>query len=211
MGTILLLLVTGVLVFAYGIFLFFKRKPIRAGLSGLLATPMILAGGLFGMLLLNVQTYKQLTHEVILAEISIGKMTPTGVSIRLKSDSLDKEFLIRSDQWRLDARFLKWKPWMSMLGKEPLVRLERLEERGITGNMDQPINQYDLVAGKQWLDAITSALSQNMGLIDSVYGSSVYMPVRPGASYQVSATVSGLIARPANPEAKAAVIEWSNQ
>lgn len=208
---ILLLLVTGILVFAYGIVLFFKHKPIKAGVNGLLATTLILAGGLLGMLLLNIQTYQQLTHEVILANISIGQTTPNGVSFRLQSDSLDKEFLIHTDQWRLDARFLKWKPWMSILGKEPLVRLERLEERSIAGDMDHSLVRYDLIADKRWLDVITSELSQNMGLIDTVYGSSVYMPVRPGATYQVSASVSGLLARPTNHAAKAAVIEWSGQ
>jgi len=208
---IFLLLFAGVLFFAYGIVLLHKRKPIRAGINGLLALPMILASGLLGLLMLNVQTYQQLTHEVVLADITLGEMTPSGVLVRLKADSMDKEFLTHADQWRLDARFLKWKPWMSILGKEPLVRLERVEERSFRGNADQAIKGYDLISDGRWLDAVTSALSQNMGLIDSVYGSSVYMPVRPGAAYQVSASVSGLLARPINREAQAAVIEWTSQ
>jgi hypothetical protein len=45
-------------------------------------------------------------------------------------------------------------------------------------------------------------------MVDTMYGSSVYMPVETGARYQVSANYAGLIARPINVTGKQAVIQW---
>ena len=211
MGIITTLLALGLIMLAYSVRLLFKRKPIRAGVNGLVALSLCLAGGLLLMVLLNVQTYQRLTHETVLAEVVIGQKSLIGVPLRLKTDALEREFLIRTEAWRLDARFLKWKPWLSIMGKDPLVRLERLEERGDSKAYSTSFNRFDLIDNKSWLESFSAELSQHMGLIDSIYGSSVYMPVKQGARYQISASVSGLVARPMNNEAKSAVIEWSSQ
>jgi hypothetical protein len=62
-----------------------------------------------------------------------------------------------------------------------------------------------------WTDEIISAVTDQVGLIDSVFGSSVYMPAAPGAEYVVTASISGLVARPLNTPARQAVLEWNRQ
>jgi hypothetical protein len=208
----LLLLCIGLLLTGYAFFLLLRRRRLlAAGINGLVALPFLLIGGFFSLLLLNQQTYRQLTHEVILAEVRLGQTTGQGVPLRLAYGDQMETFYIRSPQWRLDARFVKWKPWLSLLGKEPIVRLERLAERRGTGDADAVLKRYDLQPDRLGADAWVSALSEEIGLVDSVYGSSVYMPATPGAEYQVSATISGLLARPANPRGEQAVIEWSRR
>ncbi len=44
--------------------------------------------------------------------------------------------------------------------------------------------------------------------VDAVYGSAVFLPMTDGARFQVSIGRTGLIARPANKEARQAVSQW---
>lgn len=206
------LLFAGVFLAGYALLSQFRRRKfLSAGVNGLVGFSLAMAGGFFSLLLLNIQTYQQLTREVKLAEISVGKKTTDGVPVHLFAHKLDKTYLIDTDEWRLDARFLKWKPWMSLIGKDPVVRLESFEERNGRHHPDQALKRYDLVTERTWLDEFVTELSQDMGLIDSLYGSSVYMPIRDGARYEITASLSGLVARPLNPQAKNAVIEWSSK
>ncbi len=208
----LLLLCIGLLFTGYAFFLLLRRRRLlAAGMNGLAALPFLLIGGFFSMLLLNLQTYRQLTHEIVLAEVRLGQATDQGVPLRLAYTDRVETFYIRSPEWRLDARFVKWKPWLSLIGKEPIVRLERLEERRGTSGIEPGLNRYELVMDPMWADEMVSTVSEEFGLVDSVYGSSVYMPATPGAEYQVSASISGLVARPVNPSGQKAVIEWSRQ
>jgi len=205
----LLLSAAGLLFIGLGLRSLFRRRLLRAGVNGLFGACLALSGGFFALLMMNVQTYRQLTREIVLAEVSIGQATSAGVPVSLKTENFEASYLVHAREWRLDARFLKWKPWISILGKDPLVRLERLEERGPGGSQPRPLQSYDLVQDERWLDDLLSQASLHAGLIDSLYGSSVYMPVRPGARYQVLASVSGLLARPANAGGREAIIEWS--
>ena len=163
------------------------------------------------MLLLNLQTYQQLTREVVLAEVAIGQPSNQGLPLRLAYPDRSETYRINSPEWRLDARFVKWKPWLSLFGKDPVVRLERLEERAGSTVDGARIHGYDLAAKTEWQDEIISAITERIGLIDSVYGSSVYMPAIPGAEYRITASISGLVARPLNQQAQGAVLEWSSR
>ena len=208
----LLLLLLGLLFSGYAfVMLIRKRRLLRAGLNGLAAMPFLIVGGFSSMLLLNLQTYQQLTHETALAEVSFGAESDQGTPLRLVAKDHATTYLIQTGEWRLDAKFIKWKPWMSLIGKEPVVRLERLEERGSEPNASVQPNRYDLVSDNRLLEQMISILTREFGLVDTVYGSSVYMPTAPHAKYQITASISGLVARPANPVAEKAVMEWSGQ
>jgi hypothetical protein len=206
------LLLIGLLFAGYSFFLLLRRRRlIAAGLNGFVGLPFLLVGGFFSLLLLNLQTYQQLTHEIALAEVKIGRPTDQGLPLRLDYTDQVDTFFIQTPQWRLDARFVKWKPWMSLFGKEPIVRLERLEERGASSAGKPVVNSYALTTQLAWTDDIVSAVSDQIGLIDSVFGSSVYMPSAPGAEYRVTASISGLVARPMNQTARNAVLDWGRQ
>jgi hypothetical protein len=44
--------------------------------------------------------------------------------------------------------------------------------------------------------------------VDALYGSATYMPMVDGASYTVSFSLTGLLARPSNDIARKAVSQW---
>lgn len=208
MLTTVTLTICGLLLMTYALLTLVKRRRfLLSGVNGFLGLSLTMVGGFATLLLLNVQTYQQLTREIALAEIVIGESSLSGTSVQLVTQQSSRSFSINTPEWRLDARFIKWKPWMSLLGKTPVVRLESIAER--TSDLDVPIRRYDVARDNLWLDGFVSEISRHMGLIDSVYGSSVYMPVETGAKYEVTATVSGLLARPINPTAKKAVLDWS--
>jgi hypothetical protein len=206
----ILLLFIGLLFSGYAFQLLLRRRRVfAAGVNGLIGLPLVMTGGFFSMLLLNLQTYQQLTKEVVLADVYIGQSTAQGFPVRLSYADKTDTYLIQATEWRLDAHFVKWKPWMSLFGKEPIVRLERLEERAISNGGAPVMKSYDLTTQMKWADEFISVVTNEIGLIDTVYGSSVYMPAIPGAEYQVTASISGLVARPMNQSARRAVLEWS--
>jgi hypothetical protein len=206
------LLLIGLFFAGYSFFLLLRRRRlIAASVNGFIGLPFLLVGGFFSLLLLNLQTYHQLTSEITLVDVHIGQPTDQGLPLRLAFADQEDTYFIQTPQWRLDARFVKWKPWMSLFGKEPIVRLERLEGRGTNSDGRQVLNSYELGKQLAWTDEIVSAVSDKIGLIDSVFGSSVYMPSAPGAEYRVTASISGLVARPMNQYARNAVLGWARQ
>jgi hypothetical protein len=204
----LTLTICGFLLIGYAFTSIFRRRRLFVGsFNGFIGTLLALTGGFASLLLMNVQTYQQLTREITLAEVTIIQTQGPGSEIQLTTQQGNKRYNIDAPEWRLDARFLKWKPWLALFGKDPIVRLERLEARGTPGDLS--VQGYPLHSNNQWLDEFISELSGQVGLVDSVYGSSVYMPMRVGAKYEITATVSGLLARPLNQTARGAVLEWS--
>jgi hypothetical protein len=186
---------------------FFKRKLIAASFNGLLGLVVLLVAAFVSMLLLNVQSYIQLTKEEVLAEIEIEAAQAGSADLVLTIDGERRVYQISADEWRVDARFIKWKPWVAVLGKEPVVRLESLSGRN-TGEGERMIQLYNLHEDFEIVDRIITSLTDRFGMVDTMYGSSVYMPVETGARYQVSANYAGLIARPINVTGKQAVIQW---
>ncbi|MEW8507762.1 MAG: hypothetical protein AB2598_13765 [Candidatus Thiodiazotropha sp.] len=204
----LTLLIFGILLTGFAIRqLVLKRRILIAGVNGFLGVVVLLVASFFSMLLLSVQSYVQLTKEMLLAEIEIGGGDNQKNDLVLTIDGESRVYPIMTDEWRLDARFIKWKPWVALLGKDPVVRLESLSGRETVagGGVVQIHNLHDDFA---IVDKIVTNLTDRFGMVDTMYGSSVYMPVERGARYQVSANHAGLIARPVNDEGKQAIIQW---
>ncbi|MEW8029001.1 MAG: hypothetical protein AB2826_15955 [Candidatus Thiodiazotropha sp.] len=184
-----------------------KRKFIAAGLNGLLGLVVLLIATFISMLLFNVQSYIQLTKERVLAEVEIVTHESGTTSLGLTINGERRNFPLSADEWRLDARFIKWKPWVALLGKDPVVRLEALSSRN-AGQGSKVIQVYNLHEDYEIVDKVVANLTDQFGMVDTMYGSSVYMPIEAGAHYRVSASHAGLIARPVNQKGEQAVIQW---
>jgi hypothetical protein len=187
--------------------LIFKRRLLAASLNGLLGMLVVLVATFVSMLLFNIQSYVQLTKEHILADVEIGAIESGTTSLSLTVNGERREYPLSADEWRLDARFIKWKPWVTLLGKSPVVRLESLSGRNAAqGN--NLVQAYNLHEDFAIVDKIITNLTDHFGMVDTMYGSSVYMPIKAGAHYQVSANHAGLIARPVNPKGEQAILKW---
>ncbi len=169
-------------------------------------------GLLFLAAAMNLYTYHRLTAEILVADITIKQTEPNSYDLTLTEVGKQPiNFKIIGDEWQLDARFLRWKSWATILGKEPMLRLERLSGR--YGDIEQAkVAQRSLYAlnPQPGLDVWRYAREYGewVPFIDAYFGSSVYMPLTPDGHYKVIATDSGLMVRAVNAPAKKVLKEW---
>lgn len=180
----------------------------RNGIGGLLLGAITAVVLLLG---LNLLTYERLTAETPVARIRFHQLAPQRFAVTLTTA---RHRILRTqldgDDWQIDARVIKWKGIATILGFDPLYRLERLSGRyehlrqaqamtpsvvGLAKNHGIAVDQLDHYAA--WLP-----------LVDARYGSATYLPMADGAAYEVSLSRSGLLARPANAAAQRAVADW---
>jgi hypothetical protein len=206
----LIVVISGFLLAGLTLYQFIvKRKLLSASLNGALGLILLCIAVFIYLLLFNIQSYIQLTQEQHLAEIEVSHLKNGTQAIRIIINGEHKTYAISADEWRLDARFVKWKPWVALLGKAPVVRLESISGRNKYAG-DRLIQSYNLHEDFEIIDKIITSLSNYLGMIDTMYGSSVYMPLKDGARYHVSANHSGLIVRPVNREGERALMQWDN-
>ncbi len=182
---------------------------------------------------LNVQSYARLTHEAPVATLSLKQVGPQLFDATLTKPGRDgmiddvRTYPINGDDWRIEARVLKWKPWANVLGLDTQYRLERLAGRyeDIEQERHGARSVHDISGGEPeadvlgyvvpWKPTVWSTARRvrpRFDAVDTLYGGAAYMPMVDGGRYEVVITQSGLIARPANPEAmKASSGGWSRR
>jgi hypothetical protein len=161
--------------------------------------------GLVGVLVLllagsNLYTFYRLTDESPIAELQFRK---TGVqqyeaTIAYGDFCHPEKFLLHGDQWRLDARFLKWHPWANLLGFDSMYRIERLGGRylGVQVENAGPHLSHQLYEESGIdLPAILHGYGGRLSPVDTLYGSSVYELMQEGFLYRVYRAQSGLLVR----------------
>ena len=196
-----------------------KNRKIIA--SGLYAIHTLIALFIFIVLLLafsNLNTYNRLTYESEIAEILIKRIAEQEFQlefieiarpvIRAEQDY----FQLSGDEWRLDARILKWKGWANIFGLDSYYQLERLSGRYSDieqANSISPI-AYQLSGTQKGVNIwkLKQLMKSKLPFLDAYYGQSVFMPMRDGARYRLSITQSGLVVRPANKAAIRALNTW---
>jgi len=160
----------------------------------------------------NLRTYMRLTYEQPVATLSFHALGPQVFRVTLTdADGVIRTAELRGDDWQLDARVLKWKGFATVLGLDPLYRLEWLEGR--YSNAGQERNDRHSVlelSDGRGLDIWSLAQDHAAWLpwVDAGYGSATYLPMADGAQYTVSLSPTGLLARPSNAAAQAAASHW---
>ena len=213
----------GVMLTVGGLARMFKFRLYTGG-SRFLFGGLFLGGAatatLFG---LNLQTYARLTHERAAAEVTISQTGEQAYQASVRTPTDDGEYgepivyELTGDAFRVEARFLKWRPWANITGHDSLYRLDRIQGR--FDDVDQenasPPKAYDMSSEEGLsaaLDIYTLArkneLMKGLKAVDAKYGNGVYAPMRDGAVYEVMAMQSGLVPRPRNDVAKQAVEDW---
>lgn len=208
-----LLLAAGLLLVLLAFARLRRRRPLSAaGAAGGGCICLLLAALAFA-LALNLYTYRQLTGEQPVAQLYFERIGAHRYRVQLNiTNGPTRTFVLAGSQWRLEARVLKWQPWAVLLGFEARYRLDRLSGRygRIGAARRHPGTVYDL-SRSRGLDVWQAAqyLPQWLNPVDTRYGSGAYLPMADGARYSVSLSqTGGLIARPANAAAKAAVQAW---
>jgi hypothetical protein len=202
--------VIGLAIVLSGLGWMFRGRPFKGGRG-------VLGGGVFlgvaaivGLLGLNVQTYHRLTYERQVATIEVRQKGPQLYDATVTEPPTEQDpqgvtntFEIHGDEWRIEARVLKWKPWANVLGLDSQYRLDRFSGRYADTQQELTAERsaYDIRPTRSsGLDLwpIAREYSEYLPVVDTLYGSGAYMPMSDGARYEVRITQNGLIARPTN-------------
>ncbi len=189
-----------------------RRRFFGGVLTGASALALILACACALAVAANLRTYQRLSFEQPAGELQLTRTGPREFEAVLTYPSGERaNFLLRGDEWQIDARVLKWHAIANLIGFDTAYRLERLggryssveEERAQARtvyalNPPQRIDPWDLVHRyHSWLP-----------WVDALYGSATYLPMADGALYEIKVSQSGLVARPLNQAAREAVGSW---
>ena len=202
----------GLILFILGIRRIWRWKMLSGGLQGISGALLISLALLVASLATNLHTYQRLTHENPVATLRFEQLGPQYFrAVLARPQSPGEIYELRGDEWQLDARVLKWKGFATVLGLDSGFQLERLSGRyrDIQQENSAPRSAHPLYTG-EGVDIWSLARQYPRWLpwVDAVYGSATYMPMVHGASYQISMTQSGLIARPTNAIAEQALKNW---
>lgn len=175
------------------------RGPVRAGVGVLLAAIAVAVIAVS----MNIRTYQRLDYEKPVAWIEFQQIGPQQYQALLHTaDGNDQVFAVYGDEWQIDARVLKWKGAAAVLGLDPRYRLERFSGRYVSTHDEKRAARsvFGLIEGEPGLDVwkYSQAVGSWLPLVDTVYGSAAFMPMRDGTRFQVLLTEDGLIAREAN-------------
>lgn len=148
----------------------------------------------------NLYTYHRLTDEAPVAELRFRQLAPQQyvASIAYGDFCTEQQYTLYGDQWRLDARFLKWRPWANLLGFDALYRIERLGGRYQAIEQENSARQQaHRLIPEQPLDlpAVLARYEGVLSPVDTLYGSSVYDSMDEQVLFRVYRGQSGLLVR----------------
>ncbi len=189
-----------------------RRRVLRASGSFVGSVASASLGGVGILLAFSYFTYGRLTDERSISLIEFSQTAPDEYTARLMVDGEpDRMLTLRGDEWQLDARVVNWKPPATLLGLDPIYRLERLSGR--YSDIDREVSAARTVhslADRQFFDlwSVAKRFPILMPGVDAYYGTATYVPMADGARFEVSLTRDALIARPVNNAARDAVGNW---
>src|SRR6202020_1562991 len=188
----------------------FRVMNVGSGVfSGTMAIVFIvLAAAVFG-LVVDLRTYQRLTSEAPVGELDLSRVAPHQYDAVLTyPNGTVAVFFLRGDEWQVDARILKWQGSVNLLGFDAALRLDRISGRytNIEDERSQPRTVYQLHP-PETIDLWELAHRYHRWLpwVDALYGSATFLPMADKGSYEISASQTGLLARPLNEPARDAV------
>jgi hypothetical protein len=191
----------------------FNVHRIGAGVfSTISALALFLLAVCAFLLSANLRTYQRLTAEEPAGELQFSRLAPHQYNgVLTYPNGKVAYFPLRGDEWQVDARIIKWQASVNLLGFDTAFRLDRISGRytQIEDERHQPRTVYELNPPDR-IDLWELAHHYHSWLpwIDALYGSATFLPMADSASYEISASQSGLVARPLNQAARDAVSSW---
>jgi hypothetical protein len=203
---------TAVLFFIAAVRNLSGRRIAGGVLKGSISAVLFLLAVCAVLVSANLRTYQRLSAEQPAGALQftrIGYHQFNCVFTFPSGESTD--FELRGDEWQIDARLLKWRGLANLLGFDTAYRLDRISGRytSIDDERSLPRTVYALNQPERVdLWALAHRYRSLVPWIDALYGSATYLPMADGARYAIGVSQSGLIARPVNQSAIAAVGDW---
>ena len=189
-----------------------RHRYGACSVHGLLSLVFFLCALAVLLLGLNLLTYDRLSREHTVVRVRFAQAGPEQYNATLTYPSGDlRGYVLSGDDWQLDARVLKWRTFATLIGFDTAYRLERISGRyrDLERERTAP-HTVELLHAPDRIDvwAVLRACQDYAPWFDALYGSAIYLPMADGADYEVSISPTGLLARPLNAAARAAVGAW---
>lgn len=191
----------------------FRRRRLIGGLFSGVSSLALLSLAVAALLLSgNLRTYQRLSAEQPAGELEFSRIGAHQFNGVLTFPTGERAaFSLRGDEWQVDARILKWRPFANLVGFDSAYRLERISGRysSIEDERNLPRTVYPLNPPNR-VDVWDMVHRYHSWLpwFDALYGSATYLPMADGALYEINVSQSGLLARPLNRAARDAVGSW---
>ena len=189
-----------------------RRRPVRATRSLAGGTASACAGGASIMLAFSYYGYDRLIDEQYVGRIQFSQSAPEQYVARLMVENeQDRMYELLGNEWQIDARVVTWKPPATLLGLDPIFRLDRLSGRYAEIDDERSkVRSVHALSEPVTMDVWQFALKypKIMPGVDAHYGTETYLPMADDAIFEVTMTRTGLIARPGNEAANKAVGQW---
>lgn len=177
-----------------------RQKKFVGGTVRCLSCLLLLSWvALLGLLSFGAYGYQALTAEQHVADVTIHQLGHQRFRATVTMpDGERRVYNLAGDQFFIDARILKWRPFATILGFQTGFELDRIGGRYILldDELGQPRTVFSLAAERP---VDTFALIQRFPplqlLADAEYGSATFTTVQDGATYAVSVSTSGLLVR----------------
>ena len=185
---------------------------LRAGGSGISCIASVAVAGVALLMAFSYYSYGRLTSEQVISSVQFRQTAEDEYEARLMiQGERDRIFRLRGNEWQLDARLISWKPPATILGLDPIYRLERLSGRFSDIERERAeVRTVHALAPDSYLDiwAVARQFPLLTPGVDAQYGSATYVPMSDGARFEVSLSRDALKARPVNDAAVKAVGSW---
>lgn len=179
-------------------------------------TLLLLAGATL-LLANDLRRYVSSAHDQPIASVEFEQLEPKMyiAKIALYENGVLREFLLRGDQWQVDARILRWKGLAQAIGVKPGFRLERISGRyaAVSEELRERRTVYSLIEeddGVFDLWGLARTYKDRMPMVDAVYGSAVFLPMVDEGVFELRLGATGLTAVPFNSRARDAMELWLN-
>jgi len=192
-----------------------RGRVLRAGgaMAGCVTTAAV--GGLGIVVATSYLSYSRLVSEQDVGMIEFMAVADNTFEARLMIEGeRDRIMTLNGDEWQLDARVVSWTAPATVLGLDPIYKLERLSGR-YTDIRDEQTRERSVHALSEvdTLDVwqLAQQFPKLLPGVDAYYGTATYLPMADGARYSLSMSRDALIARPLNDRAREALGRWSQQ
>ncbi|KMQ74506.1 multidrug transporter [Marinobacter subterrani] len=208
-ASILLAVTGGVLVIA-GLLFFRHPRWLLGWLIGTAVFGVILAGLYALVIAKNLASYQSLEGIPTVATISTQRQTEQIWRVTLETeDGRVEERTLRGDQWQVDVRMSRFSGPLGWLGISPAYRLDSLSGRYTSLEQSRTAPQTEIsLAPNSRLDLWQLDRQLHLPFVEGVSGKVAFMPMRDGATFKLRLSAAGLVAVPANDQARAAVQLW---
>jgi hypothetical protein len=189
-----------------------RRRYGACAVHGLSSLVFFLAAAAVALLGFNLLTYDRLTREqaAVRAQFARAAEQQFNATLTYPSGAV-QGYVLRGDEWQIDARVLKWRGVANVLSFDTAYRLERISGRysDVDRERTAPRTAYALHPPERvdvW--ALLRTWHDYVPWADALYGSATFLPMADGAAYEITVSQSGLVARPLNEAARLAVAAW---